>query len=165
MPGRGTHTLVGAVSGAAFAANRTKNNFRANRLARVAGGAVGGALGGALPDIFEPAISSWHRGQGHSVAAATAVVSSGNLLTRWEEVCLKNAEQCRARPTKLVKDAQGALFVLVPLNPFSQTLSTFGEIFWEFLAGFLNGLMAGYISHLVLDALTPRSVPLLTHGF
>lgn len=165
MPGRKTHTLVGAVSGAALAAHRTKKNIRHNRLARVAGGAVGGALGGALPDFFEPAISPWHRGQGHSVAAATAVVSSGNLLTRWEAFCLNSAERCRARPTKLVRDAQGALFVPVPPNPLSQVLLTFGEIFWEFLAGFLNGLVAGYTSHLALDALTPRSIPLLTRGF
>jgi hypothetical protein len=99
------------------------------------------------------------------VAAATAIVSSGNLLTQWEEFCLKKAEQCRARPMTLVRDTQGALFVPVPPNPLSQLLSKFGEIFWEFLAGFLNGLMAGYTSHLALDALTQRSIPLLTRGF
>jgi hypothetical protein len=99
------------------------------------------------------------------VAVATAVVSSGNLLTQWEEFCLKKAEQCKARPTTLLRDTQGALFVSGPPNPLSQLLSTFGEIFWEFLAGFLNGLMAGYTSHLALDALTPRSIPLLGRGF
>lgn len=165
MPSRKTHILVGTASGAAYAARRAKKHLRGNRVARVAGGAVGGALGGALPDFFEPAISSWHRGQGHSVAVATAIVSSGNLLTQWEEFCLKKAEQCSARPTTLVRDTQWALFVPIPPNPLSQLLSTFGEIFWEFMAGFLNGLMAGYASHLALDALTPRSIPLLTCGF
>ena len=161
MPSRRTHTLVGAAVGAAYSAHRAKNPS----LARLGGGALGGALGGGLPDMFEPAISSWHRGPGHSMAVATAIVSSGNLLTQWEEFCQKKADQCRAIPTTRVSVPQGVLFVSVPLAPFSQLLSTFGELFWEFMAGFLNGLMAGYTSHLALDALTPRSVPLLTRGF
>jgi membrane-bound metal-dependent hydrolase YbcI (DUF457 family) len=165
MPSRRTHILVGTASGAAYAAHRAKRNLRANRLVRVAGGAAGGALGGALPDFFESAISSWHRGPGHSVAVATAIVSSGNLLAQWEEFCLKKAEQCSAIPMTLVRDIQGVLFVPVPPSPLSQLLSKLGEIFWEFLAGFLHGLMAGYTSHLALDALTPRCIPLLTRGF
>lgn len=164
MPSRRTHILVGAAAGVAYAAHRAKKMSRANPLVRVAGGAVGGALGGALPDIFEPAISSRHRGEGHSLSVATGIASSGAILTEWEEFCLKRAEQCRARPTTLVRDTQGVLFVPVPLNPLSQLISAFGELFWEFLAGFLNGLVVGYTSHLGLDALTPRSIPLLTRG-
>lgn len=42
---------------------------------------------------------------------------------------------------------------------------TICEFFWRAAAGFGNGLAAGYLSHLVLDAGTPRSIPLLTNGF
>jgi membrane-bound metal-dependent hydrolase YbcI (DUF457 family) len=38
-------------------------------------------------------------------------------------------------------------------------------MFWRFAAGFANGLAAGYVSHLALDAATPRSLPLLVSGF
>ena len=34
------------------------------------------------------------------------------------------------------------------------------EFVWILMAGFLNGLAAGYVSHLVLDAMTPRGIPL-----
>jgi hypothetical protein len=33
--------------------------------------------------------------------------------------------------------------------------------FYVFLAGFLAGLLVGYTSHLMLDSLTPASLPLL----
>jgi hypothetical protein len=32
---------------------------------------------------------------------------------------------------------------------------------WRLLSGLLVGLVAGYASHLILDAVTPRSLPLL----
>jgi membrane-bound metal-dependent hydrolase YbcI (DUF457 family) len=36
-----------------------------------------------------------------------------------------------------------------------------GEFIWILLAGFLNGLAAGYVSHLLLDATTPLGTPIL----
>lgn len=39
------------------------------------------------------------------------------------------------------------------------------ELLWRLAAGFANGLAAGYLSHLALDAVTPRSIPLLKTGF
>jgi hypothetical protein len=35
------------------------------------------------------------------------------------------------------------------------------EWFWSFLAGVCGELVPGYVSHLGLDALTPRLIPLL----
>jgi membrane-bound metal-dependent hydrolase YbcI (DUF457 family) len=165
MAGHRTHIVLGTAAGAGYAAHRAKNRPGAKGLVRVAGGAMGGALGGALPDIFEPAISSWHRGLGHSVAVGSGLASRGYFLAQWEGFCLEKAEQCRVRPTTLVWDPQEDFYVQVPPNPLSQLLSTLGELFWEFLAGFLNGLVGGYASHLALDAFTPRSIPLLTRGF
>jgi len=39
------------------------------------------------------------------------------------------------------------------------------ELFWRLLAGFLNGLSAGYASHLLLDAMTPRGIPVVAGRF
>ncbi|PYU90685.1 MAG: hypothetical protein DMG25_16690 [Acidobacteria bacterium] len=58
----------------------------------------------------------------------------------------------------------GNTFVYVPVDPISHLLSNVFEFLWRFLAGFTNGLAAGYVSHLALDAATPRSIPLLTTG-
>ena len=58
--------------------------------------------------------------------------------------------------------------VFVPAPPASVLTNMWllaCELFWRALAGFVNGLAAGYISHLVLDAGTPRSIPLLANGF
>jgi len=46
----------------------------------VAGGALGGYVGGLLPDVLEPAISSWHRDVAHSCAAGGGIVALGNAL-------------------------------------------------------------------------------------
>ena len=68
MPDGKTHKLVGAGTGVVYAAYRAKQQSGPNWWIEVLGGAVGGYCGGLLPDIFEPAISSWHRGVAHSCA-------------------------------------------------------------------------------------------------
>jgi hypothetical protein len=84
-----------------------------------------------------------------------------DALTAFAAACRENAEKCRALPMT----PQGDMFVVAPVDPFSQLLLNMFELFWRFLAGFTNGLAAGYVSHLALDAATPRSIPLLTNGF
>ena len=57
-------------------------------------------------------------------------------------------------------------FVPAIPDPFSLLLSKIFELLWRFLAGFVNGFAAGYVSHLALDAtIGKRSIPLLTRGF
>jgi len=56
-------------------------------------------------------------------------------------------------------------FVPAPADPISDLFAKLAELFWRFLAGLANGLAAGYVSHLALDAFTPRSLPLLASGF
>jgi len=81
----------------------------------------------------------------------------------WETFCREQAENCKAIQMGLKTPEQ--VFVPVQLDPLSKLLWTLAECFWRFLAGFTNGLAAGYISHLILDAATPRSIPLLAAGF
>jgi hypothetical protein len=95
----------------------------------------------------------------------TTIVYSRSMLKACEEFCQRRAEYNRLMRTTLVREKHGEFFVPVAENSFSQLLSVLGELFWEFLAGFLNGIAAGYASHLALDALTPHSIPLLARGF
>jgi hypothetical protein len=42
-----------------------------------------------------------------------------------------------------------------------QLFHSLAALFWSALAGWLNGFVAGYISHLVLDARTTVSIPII----
>lgn len=154
MSDRKTHQQIGLAAGAVYASYRAKDQNTSNWLLEVAGGAARGYMGGLLPDILEPAISSWHRDVAHSCATGGTIVSAlVNMLPEWETACRENAERCRAAAT-------------VSTDSAIQLLSALGELFWRFLAGFLHGLASGYVSHLALDAVTPRSIPFITrHSF
>ncbi len=156
-----THRLVGAGTGAVVAGFRAKQQKDHHWWAEVAGGALGGYVGGQLPDLLEPAISPWHRDVAHSCTAGGAIIAMGNALAAFEATCRENAEKCRALPM----EQQGDVFVFVPADPISRLLLSLFELLWRLAAGFANGLAAGYLSHLALDAVTPRSIPLLKAGF
>jgi hypothetical protein len=156
-----THRLVGAGTGAVFAGFRAKQQKNHHWWAEVAGGALGGYIGGQLPDLLEPAISSWHRDVAHSCTAGGAIIAMGNALAAFEAACRENAEKC----TALQMEQHGNTFVFVPANPISRLLLSLFELLWRVAAGFANGLAAGYVSHLALDYATPRSIPLLTKAF
>lgn len=157
-----THKLAGTGSGLILAAYRAKDQSPGDWIVEVAGGALGGYVGGILPDILEPAISSWHRGTAHSyVSGATLTTCVYRTLSDWETACRRQAQNYRA--IRMIRTPGGA-FVAAPADPLHQLFSTAAELFWRLLAGFLSGLVAGYVSHLALDAATPRSIPLIGSG-
>jgi hypothetical protein len=84
----------------------------------------------------------------------------GKVFAAIEAACRENAEKSGA----ISMEQQGDTFVPVT-DPVTRFLSALFELFWRLAAGFFNGLRAGYVSHLALDAMTPRSIPLLTSGF
>jgi hypothetical protein len=167
MPGRKTHAYVGMTAGIGYTAFQAKGQSSLNLFAEAAGGAFGGWYGGLLPDVFEPAISSWHRGFAHSGAAGTAIVTSRPKLSSFQDQCRIQADACRAKRKSLTMvphPAQPNLFVPAPSEQWGHLWLTIQELLWRFAAGFANGLAAGYVSHLALDAVTPRSIPLLVSG-
>lgn len=159
MPDLKTHKYIGAGAGAVYASYQAKDQPNNAWLLEVIGGGVGGYLGGMLPDKLEPALSSWHRGICHSWTAGGIVVSGSAQLAELAVACRKRAQQCRAIPT--AQDSATGVFIPVPRSLLEQMFSQIGEILWTFLAGLLNGLAAGYLSHLLLDSATPRGIPLL----
>jgi hypothetical protein len=96
------------------------------------------------------------------------ILSLGELLAGAETFCRQQADQ-KAKERKTLQTTpdpqQPNLFIASPNSSLAQLWLSLCEIFWRALAGFANGLPAGYISHLVLDAGTPRSIPFLTNGF
>ena len=170
MPGKETHSYVGATAGAGYAAFQAKGQAPLNFLAEVAGGAVGGWYGGLLPDLIEPGASSWHRSFAHSGTVGGTIVAMNETLTECQKFCREQAEYCRIEGEKsglmIMKPHASVpnVFVPVPPSPWEPLGWKIAELLCRFAAGFTPGLAAGYVSHLALDALSPRSIPLLTGG-
>jgi hypothetical protein len=169
MPNRKTHGRAGRTAGGVFAAYRAKDQSVVNFAIETVSGRFGGQIGALAADVIEPAISSYHRGPAHSCVAGAAILSLlGDAVPQIESYCRyqadEKAEQRRTVPMKPDLILPNT-FVPTPNSALTQLFLAIAELFWRALAGFMNGMAAGYLSHLVLDAGTPRSIPLLTHGF
>lgn len=168
MPNRRTHRKVGRIAGGVYAAHRAKDQKVGHFITESIGGAIGGDVGAMVADWLEPAISSWHRGTAHSCAAGGLVLSLGDTLAQAEVYCRAQAELKAAQQSALEMVPHPTLpnmFVPAPSCVLTNLWLFVCELFWRGLAGFASGMAAGYVSHLVLDAGTPRSIPLLTNGF
>jgi hypothetical protein len=127
MPGRETHTYVGIAAGIGHAAFQAKEQKPLNLLIEAAGGALGGWCGGQLPDVFEPATSSWHRSLAHSGTTGTAIVFGRGKLMEWQTFCRERADYCRVQAEQngllvMVPDpSRPNMFVPAPVNPWAQS--------------------------------------------
>jgi hypothetical protein len=168
MANRTTHRRVGRAAGAVYAAHRAKDQKVGHFITESIGGVIGGDIGALAADWLEPAVSSWHRGTAHSCAAGGAVLSLGDILAQAEVFCRAEAERKAIQRSALEMVPHPTLpnvFVPAPGSVLTNLWLLACELFWRAVAGLTNGLAAGYISHLVLDAGTPRSIPLLVKGF
>ena len=149
MPNGRIHHRIGRLAGGAYAAARAGRSTVGDPIAEgLAGLLVGGPVGASLPDIFEPACWN-HRRVAHSLTAGSALV----LTADWTEVWAENCRQRSFQHRQLAADTARP----VPAQLWHSLLA----LFWSALAGCLNGILAGYVSHLALDALTPASIPIL----
>lgn len=150
-----THRKVGTALGAAAAvinADDTQELWK--RILEGVGGAIGGNVGARMPDWIEPALHSWHRDVGHSITTVAAIVRlTPKVITSWERYCRKNAREAAKQKRAAAAAGQPTWWLLL------------GEMYWTVATGFLRGLAVGHVSHLALDAATPRGIPLLTRGF
>lgn len=143
-----THRMVGLATGAGYAAFQAKEQPGIGLVMEMLGGGVGGFWGGRLPDDLEPAISSWHRDSAHSVSVGAGIVAAMRTkVPAWQDFCREQAEAQRQKQ-------------VAATHPFIQFLHSLAVMFWHFLAGFVNGVGPGYLSHLALDCITPRSIPM-----
>lgn len=160
MPGKMVHQCIGAGAGGINAGFKAKDQEGAAYWIEVIGGICGGYSTSMLPDKLEPATSSWHRGPFHSAFAGGAVISVGERLGEWAQICRQRADACRIVPQ--IENVQTGEWIPLPRPPMEDFMAQLTELFWRFLAGFLNGLGAGYLSHLALDGVVgTRGIPLL----
>jgi hypothetical protein len=81
MSSKREHDAYGMAAGALTAVLHTALTGQRPTLLDViaagVGGGIGGLVGSRVPDVIEPATSSWHRSTAHSVAATGAVAYAG----------------------------------------------------------------------------------------
>jgi membrane-bound metal-dependent hydrolase YbcI (DUF457 family) len=147
MPNYATHARVGAAAGGLAAAYRARTAPTEQMLAETLGGLLGGWFGGALPDMLEPARDPNHRKAAHSVAAGGALTLA--RIAEWQATCRASAEGAAKRAATH------------PLGSPERSRAEIDVLLWRLVAGALVGLVAGYASHLLLDANTPRGLPLV----
>jgi hypothetical protein len=156
-------------AGMGYSAYNAKEQTGLNLFAEMVGGTLGGRIGGTLPDKLEPATSSWHRSIAHSgTTAATVAITARTVLMDWEKFWREKGDEYKNRAnaaTMVPSPLQPNVSISVPSDPLMQLLYALGALLCHFLAGLGNGFAAGYVSHIAVDALSPRSVPLLFAGF
>lgn len=145
MPNFAEHARAGAVVGLVAAAYSARNAPTEQQIVESVGGLIGGYLGGILPDVLEPANSPHHRQLAHSVVTATAF--SLGRYAEWQAACRSRAGEAAQR-----------LAACAPGSP-ERSRAERDVFLFRLLAGFLVGVAAGYVSHLALDARTPRGIP------
>lgn len=140
------HKKWGVAAGLGAVALNVPKGDTACAIAEFVGAALGGRVGGVAPDVVEPALTPNHRAFAHSLVAAglLAAVARENHVG-W---CYERAAECRGRASLALTEAE-------------RGRARSEEVLWHFVAGLIIGFLAGYASHLVLDADTPRGLPLL----
>ena len=147
MPNYSTHARVGAAVGVLAAGCRAREAPTVQMAAEALGGLLGGWVGGVLPDVLEPARDPNHRKFAHSVVAGGALTLA--RVAEWQAACRTAADTATHQS------------LTHPIGSTERSAAEWDAFFWRLLAGALVGLVAGYASHLVLDAGTPRGLPLL----
>ena len=149
MPNRSTHLPVGGFSGMSIAAFLARNEPVECVLLEGIGGALGGSVGGLLPDGLEPATSPRHRKFCHSYAAAGGVALTASVVAEWQAQCRRWAAEQRAKALTFAPGSQ------------ERSAAELAAMGWSILSGFIAGVVVGYGSHLILDALTDQGLPIL----
>ena len=147
MPRRDVHELWGMGSGVAAALALMPTEDTAGVAAELAGALLGGKIGGRAADVLDPALTPNHRAAAHGGLAIAGLV----WLARagFVAYCRNHSAACQARVLDLSRTDD------------ERARDRMHELLWRFAAGMLIGFIAGYGSHLLLDAGTKRGLPLL----
>jgi len=149
MSRKRTHIMVGVPSGAVVAYRMADGQPMLERLTETLGGGYGGLIGALFPDLVEPALHSWHRSIAHSWASGGAGITAA---IRWLSALQERCRGAAAPRLQLAEQHSSAAMKI-----FHQLLAWL----WRVLSGVLAGLVPGHVSHLLLDAGTPRGLPAL----
>lgn len=162
------HTYFAIATGVGMTAYVAKEQTGLDFWLQLLGAVIGARCTGNLPDIFEPAISSYHWGTFHSVSMGGTITAQVNRISDIRKFCQSQADQCKNNPKRIlmIPVAEGVSLPIELDGTVGKVLSFIERCLWLILSGFVVGAATGYVSHLALDALTcKRSLPLLKKGF
>jgi hypothetical protein len=162
------HTYFAIAAGVGMTAYVAKEKTGFDFWLQLVGAALGARCTGNLPDIFEPAISSYHWGTFHSVGMGGTITAQANRISDIRTFCQLQADQCKNNPKRIlmIPVAKGVSFFIELDGTVGKVLSFIERCLWLILSGFVVGAATGYVSHLALDAVTcKRSLPLVKKGF
>jgi len=153
MPRKREHVAVATLAGIGTALlsgrNLTGEAFFANGIGCV----LAAQFGGVLPDLLEPGVHSWHRKRFHSYTAL-GVTGAGSA---WKPSAIQGfIDGLRAQA-----DQHRLRRMALPQEHPDRSGLWLSEMFCHVLAGMIYGLPVGYASHLILDARTPRCLPII----
>jgi hypothetical protein len=147
MANKGTHAAVGATCGCGLAYYRSEGHSPADQFLASIGGLLGGWAGARFPDLIDVPLSPNHRSHAHSVVGGVGITAKAKeLLLSWENDLRRHLQDVRARKTNAATD-------------WDRMCLSVTEILLQIGIGVLSGLIAGHISHLALDAFTPKGLP------
>lgn len=151
MPDKKTHLGIGALVGVGVGVYIARDRRDWPVVARILGAMLGSMAGAALPDALEPALHSWHRGSFHSWGAllgtSGVTLAPPVALPRW-----MREREAAAERSRLEREA-------LPAGHPDRPGLWLAEMFEHILVAAVPGLLAGYASHLILDATSPRGLP------
>jgi hypothetical protein len=154
MPDNATHQRAADLAGLGIGLYSASELEGWPALCRILGCVVDAKLAAALPDLLEPAISSWHRGSLHSYGALASGVTVAGRPPAWARDWIAAREQAADRARRERESLQTD-------HPDRAGL-WLAEMAEHFAIGVLVGAPpGGYVSHLLLDAGSPRGLPLL----
>lgn len=152
MANRREHDQAAVLTGVAHALITNTRASAYQLVTDVIGQVIGARVGARLPDWAEPALHSHHRDVVHGVTFAGVATVKGRRLAR------------RLRRRLLAKAKGYAERRASSQHVFDRLVLWFAEAACRLAAGIVVGVIPGYLSHLFLDAATPRGIPLLSAG-
>lgn len=143
-----THRAIGTIGGGGYALAKAQQQPPEHLALEVLGGLLAGNLGARLPDVFDPPLHPGHRALAHGVVPVVAAGRAAvGALDGW---------QAQLRDAAARRAALGASAA----TPLERLWHALVELLYRLGAGALAGLLAGYGSHVALDAFTPACLPL-----
>ena len=153
MPGYTEHQTVGGVVGGVAALLCAQGQPPLLIATETLGGWLAGRQAGTWADVAEPAISSHHRDFCHALAPT----AFGSTLV---------IQQVSNFQTSLRAQAHACFQLAASTNDdLQQFVNVSAGLLLHVLAGAVPAVPASYVSHVTLDACTPRGVPLLFRKF
>lgn len=153
-----THGVTGITSGGLITFYRARDLPPPDRALETIGGMIGGLIGGKTPDskyVDPSSLGPNHRRFGHSWTMLGAhVYVADAVISAWEKFFRERADEAACR-----------LANCLTLSDLERLLLVFQEVAWRVTAGLLAGFIAGYVSHLALDAFTVKSLPIVGTDF